>query len=214
MESIGTLASGIAHDLNNVLAPILLSVSYLSTKFTDEQSKKMLHMLGASTKRGSELIKQVLSFARGVEGEFTIVQVRHLIEEIGKIITQTFPKSISFHTKFTSNLPTISADSTQIHQVLMNLCVNARDAMPNGGKIEIEAETIELDEQYVRMHLEAKLGTYIVITITDQGMGIPPVVMERIFEPFFTTKEIDGNGSWTLHRADHYQESQGIYQCL
>lgn len=191
MESIGTLASGIAHDLNNVLSPILLSVSYLSTKLTDAQSQKMLQMLETSTKRGSALIRQVLSFARGVEGEFTIVQVRHLIEEIGKIITQTFPKSITFHTKYTTNLPTISADSTQIHQVLMNLCVNARDAMPNGGKIEIEAETIELDEQYVRMHLDAKLGTYIVITVTDQGMGIPPVVLERIFEPFFTTKEIN-----------------------
>ncbi|MBK9247905.1 MAG: PAS domain S-box protein [Ignavibacteria bacterium] len=191
MESIGTLASGIAHDLNNVLAPILLSVNFLSTKFVDEQSKKMLHMLEASTKRGSELIKQVLSFARGVEGEFTIVQVRHLIEEIGKIITQTFPKSISFHTKFTTNLPSISADSTQIHQVLMNLCVNARDAMPNGGRIDIEADTIELDEQYVRMHIEAKIGTYIMIKVSDQGMGIPPVVLERIFEPFYTTKEIN-----------------------
>jgi PAS domain S-box-containing protein len=189
MESIGTLAGGIAHDLNNVLAPIMLSVNYLRTKLTDPNSAKMLQMLEASTKRGSELIKQVLSFARGVEGEFTIVEVRHIVEEIGKIITQTFPKSISFRTTFSTTLTTVLADATQIHQVLMNLCVNARDAMPNGGRIEIQVETITLDEQYIRMHLEAKIGTYLVITVSDQGMGIPPAILERIFEPFFTTKE-------------------------
>lgn len=191
MESIGTLAGGIAHDLNNILSPILLSVSVLSKKLTDPQSMRMLHILESSTKRGSELIKQVLSFARGVEGEFTLIQVRHIIDEIGKIINQTFPKSIELHTNLHKNLPAISADATQIHQVLMNLCVNARDAMPNGGKITIEAESIALDEQYIRMHLEAKLGTYVVITVTDQGSGIPPATLERIFEPFFTTKSID-----------------------
>ncbi|MBI3260349.1 MAG: response regulator, partial [Ignavibacteriae bacterium] len=191
MESIGTLAGGIAHDLNNILSPILLSVSVLSRKLTDPQSQRMLHILESSTKRGSELIKQVLSFARGVEGEFTLIQVRHIIDEIGKIINQTFPKSIELRTNLPKHLPTISADATQIHQVLMNLCVNARDAMPNGGKIEIEAETIVLDEQYIRMHIEAQLGTYVVITVTDQGNGIPPAILERIFEPFFTTKSID-----------------------
>lgn len=191
MESIGTLAGGIAHDLNNILSPILLSVSVLSKKLTDPQSLRMLHILESSTKRGSELIKQVLSFARGVEGEFTLIQVRHVIDEIGKIINQTFPKSIELHVNLHKNLPAISADATQIHQVLMNLCVNARDAMPNGGKIEIEAESIVLDEQYIRMHIEAQLGTYVVITVTDQGSGIPPATLERIFEPFFTTKSID-----------------------
>jgi len=191
MESIGTLAGGIAHDLNNVLAPILLSLNIISKKLTDEQSQKMLQMLELTAKRGSDLIRQVLSFARGVEGERTIVQVRHLIDEIGKIINETFPKSISFHTDVPKNLLTISADATQLHQVLMNLCVNARDAMPNGGKIGIKAETIMLDEQYKRMHVEAKPGLHIVITVTDQGVGMPPAIMERIFEPFFTTKEIE-----------------------
>lgn len=194
MESIGTLAGGIAHDLNNVLAPILLALNIISKKLTDEQSQKMLQMLESTAKRGSDLIRQVLSFARGVEGERTIVQLRHLVDEIGKIINETFPKSISLRTDIPKTLPTISADATQLHQVLMNLCVNARDAMPNGGKLEIKAETIALDEQYVRMHVEARPGPHVVITVTDQGMGIPPAVMERIFEPFFTTKEI-GKGT-------------------
>lgn len=194
MESIGTLAGGIAHDLNNVLAPILLSLGVIRSKVADEQSQKMLQMLESTAKRGADLIKQVLSFARGVEGERTIVQIRHLIDEIGKIIQETFPKSISLRTNLPKNLPTISGDATQLHQVLMNLCVNARDAMPNGGTIEIKAESIMLDEQYARMHVEAKLGAHVVITVTDQGMGIPPAIMEKIFEPFFTTKEI-GKGT-------------------
>ncbi len=194
MESIGALAGGIAHDLNNVLAPIMLALNFIGKRIQDDHSIKMLQILEASTKRGSELIKQVLSFARGVESEFTMIQVRHLIDQIGKIVTHTFPKSITFQTKFTTDLPPVSADATQLHQVLMNLCVNARDAMPNGGKLEIEVESMELDEQYVRMNLEAKLGNYLIITVSDQGMGMPQSIIDRVFEPFFTTKEI-GKGT-------------------
>ncbi|MBI3235008.1 MAG: PAS domain-containing protein [Bacteroidetes bacterium] len=194
MESIGTLAGGIAHDLNNILSPILLSINFLSRKMTDESSLRMLQMIEVSAKRGAELIKQVLSFARGVEGEFTIVQVRHIIDEIGKIITQTFPKTISLRTDIPKYLPTVAADATQIHHVLMILCVNARVAMPNGGMIDIEAETILIDKHYIKTNLEAKIGNYVVITISDKGMGIPPEIMERVFEPFFTTKEF-GKGT-------------------
>lgn len=129
-----------------------------------------------------------------MEGEFTVVQIRHIIDEIGKIINQTFPKSISLCVNIPKNLPAINADATQLHQVLMNLCVNARDAMPNGGLIEIEAETLVLDEYYIKMNMGSKVGEYVVITVSDCGTGIPPVVMERIFEPFFTTKEI-GKGT-------------------
>ncbi len=202
MESIGTLAGGIAHDLNNVLAPMMLSFEILSKKVTDEQSKVILQMLQSTAERGADLIKQVLSFARGVEGERTIVQVRHLIDDIENIIKQTFPKSISFHKNIPKDLPTISADATQLHQVLMNLCVNSRDAMPQGGKIDIKTESVILDEQYISMHRDAKPGHYIRITLTDQGVGIPPAVIERIFEPFFSTKEISkgtGLGLSTVH---------------
>lgn len=194
MESIGTLAGGMAHDLNNILAPILMSVGYLITKVTDSQSKKMLEMLEVNTKRGADLIRQVLTFARGIEGERSTVQVRHLIDDIAKIINETFPKYITVHTSIPKELPTISADPTQIHQILMNLCINARDAMPDGGKIEIAAEEVSIDEQYVTMHIDAKVGKYLVVSVSDQGIGMPPGVMDRIFEPFFTTKEL-GKGT-------------------
>lgn len=202
MESIGTLAGGIAHDLNNVLAPMMLSFQILSKKVTDEQSKTILQMLQSTAERGADLIKQVLSFARGVEGERTIVQIRHLIDDIGNIVKQTFPKSITFHSNVPKDLPTVSADATQLHQVFMNLCVNSRDAMPRGGRIDFKAESVILDEQYTSVHPDAKPGHYIRITLTDQGTGIPPSVMDRIFEPFFSTKEIGkgtGLGLSTVH---------------
>lgn len=202
MESLGTLAGGIAHDLNNVLAPITLSLSILRKKLPDEQSQKMLQMLEATAKRGADLIKQVLSFARGAEGERTSVQLRHLIEEIAKIIKATFPKSITLHTNVPNDLPTISADATQLHQVLMNLCVNARDAMPNGGRLAITAESVLLDEHYSQMHIDAKPGLYVLISVTDQGIGMSPEVVDKIFEPFFTTKDLGkgtGLGLSTVH---------------
>ncbi len=194
MESIGTLAGGIAHDLNNILAPIMMSLEILQRKFTDEKSLKMLDTIYSSAKRGADLVKQVLSFARGAEGERAVVQIRHLISEVEKIIEETFPKSINVVTEVPKDLWLVSADSTQIHQVLMNLCVNARDAMPHGGKIEIEANNIVLDETYTRMHPDAKPGPYVTLNITDNGTGMPPAVIDRIFEPFFTTKEI-GKGT-------------------
>ncbi len=202
LESIGTLAGGIAHDLNNIFAPILLAVDSIRNKLPDDESRKILSMLESSAQRGSDLIMQVLSFARGVEGQRTLIQIRHIIDEIGKIIKETFPKSISLRKNVPADLPMISADATQLHQVLINVCVNARDAMPLGGEIEIIAENLILDEQYVRMHLDAKPGHYVRITVTDQGVGIPPSILERIFEPFFTTKEIGkgtGLGLSTVH---------------
>ncbi len=194
MESIGTMAGGIAHDLNNVLAPIVLALNVLRKKLPDEGSQKMLTMLESTAARGSGLIKQMLSFARGVEGERTVVQIRHLIDEVSKIISEAFQKTISLRTDIPKDLPAIVGDATQLHQVLMNLCVNARDAMPNGGTIDIKAETILLDEQYARMNIGAKPGLHVVVAVTDQGIGIPPAIIDRIFEPFFTTKDI-GKGT-------------------
>lgn len=195
MESIGTLAAGIAHDLNNVLAPILMSVQLLHLKFPDDQqATRLLKTLEANVKRGAALIKQVLSFARGIEGDRTIVQVRHLILEIDQIVKETFPKSIEFSTDIATELWTVSADATHLHQVLMNFCVNARDAMPNGGILSISATNVLIDESYARMNIEAKVGHYVAITVADTGIGMPPEVIERIFDPFFTTKEI-GKGT-------------------
>ncbi len=194
LESIGTLAGGIAHDLNNVLAPILMSVQLLQLKYPEDKNRSLLNLLENNVKRGAALVKQVLSFARGLEGDRTIVQVKHLILEIANIIKETFPKSIELHTNIASDLETVLADATQLHQVLMNLVVNARDAMPKGGSLTISATNATIDQTYAQTHIEAKVGSYVVVTITDTGVGIAPEIMERIFDPFFTTKEV-GKGT-------------------
>ena len=194
MESIGTLAGGIAHDLNNMLTPMMLSVEMLKQKFKDEQSQKLLTILEKNSQRSADLIKQVLSFARGVEGEHKPLQIMNLISEIKKVIKETFPKSIEIRTDIQKDLFAISGDSTQLHQVIMNLCVNARDAIPDGGILNITASNFCIDENYARMHTEAKVGSYITIAVSDNGIGIPPEILDRIFEPFFTTKEF-GKGT-------------------
>jgi two-component system, cell cycle sensor histidine kinase and response regulator CckA len=194
LESIGTLASGIAHDLNNVLAPILMTAELLESRSNDERSKKLLPILISNAKRGANLVKQVLSFTRGIEGERTPLQLKHLINEIQQVIKETFPKTIHPINQIPQELWTVSGNATQLHQVLMNLCVNARDAMPDGGKLTIEAENLFIDGNYAKMNIEAQIGNYISITISDTGTGIRPDIIDRIFEPFFTTKEL-GKGT-------------------
>ncbi|MGF1675449.1 MAG: PAS domain S-box protein [Rivularia sp. (in: cyanobacteria)] len=194
MESIGTLASGIAHDLNNVLSPILMSVQLLRNKSRNDKEISILEIVENNAKRGANLVKQVLSFARGIEGDRTIIQVTELIREMKQIVEQTFPKSIVFNEYIQQNLWHICGDNTQLHQVLMNLCLNARDAMPDGGKLTICAENIIIDDNYAKMHLDAKVGSYVVISVADTGIGVTPELLDRIFEPFFTTKEF-GKGT-------------------
>ncbi|HLO89087.1 MAG TPA: ATP-binding protein [Nostocaceae cyanobacterium] len=194
LESIGNLAGGIAHDLNNVLSPILMSIHLLKAKNQDPQIQKILSIVESNAQQGANLVKQVLSFARGIESDRTIVETKHLILEICQIVEQTFPKSINIHTNIQSDILPVCGDSTQLHQVLINLCLNARDAMPNGGNLTITAENIFLDEICAKMHLEAKIGHYIVFKVIDTGIGIPSTILDRIFEPFFTTKEF-GKGT-------------------
>ena len=194
MESIGTLAGGIAHDLNNVLAPITMSIDLLKMKFTDKSSQELLATLGSSAQRGAEMVRQVLSFARGVEGRKMEVQVKHLLKDIEKIANDTFPKNIHVRSIIPNELWTILGDPTQLHQVLLNLCVNARDAMPNGGTLTISAENVHLDEHYAGLNPDAHPGSYVFLQITDTGTGMPPGIIEKIFDPFFTTKEI-GKGT-------------------
>ena len=194
MESIGTLASGIAHDLNNVLSPILMAAHLLKSKCHDKQNLQMLTIVENNAKRGANLVKQVLSFARGIEGDRNTIQLQVLIAEIQQIIEQTFPKSIVLQTQIQPNLFPISGDNTQLHQVLINLCLNARDAMPDGGILKITAENVFIDEHYASMHLDAKIGSYALLTIADTGVGIANELLDRIFEPFFTTKDF-GKGT-------------------
>nr|MDO8112187.1 response regulator [Candidatus Sigynarchaeota archaeon] len=194
LESIGTLASGIAHDLINVLTPIILSVENLRIKYSNEQSQELLNMIERNAKRGTDLIKRVLLFARGLEEEHKNIVITDIITDVDTLVKETFPRSIEIRVKIPADIWTISGDATQLHQVLMNLCVNARDAMPEGGVLTISAENVLVDENYAKKHIDAKVGPYVVITVADTGIGMTPEIQERLFEPFFTTKEL-GKGS-------------------
>ena len=196
LENLGILAGGIAHDLNNILTPILAIAQLLPLTLPNlnERNQQMLEILETNTKRGAELVKQILSFARGTEGKRTILQVKHLLLDIEQIAKGTFPKSIEIEKNILDHLWTVAADATQLHQVFMNLAVNARDAMPNGGTLSISAENLFIDEKYARMNIEAKVGSYVKITFADTGIGISPEIIDRIFDPFFTTKEV-GKGT-------------------
>ena len=190
MESIGTLAGGIAHDLNNILAPIMMSIDILEAMVQDPQAAGILKCIKISSARGADIVRQVLSFARGMEGERIEIQPKHLLKELEHMIKDTFPKNIRLHFSISNDLYMILSDPTQVHQILMNLCVNARDAMPNGGDLTIGVENCEFDEHYAAMNRQAKAGHYINISVTDSGTGMPPGLMDKIFGPFFTTKEL------------------------
>jgi PAS domain S-box-containing protein len=192
MESIGTLAGGIAHDLNNILAPILLSIEVLKSISGDSpQAMKVLKTIDVSARRGADIVRQVLSFARGAESERVEVQLKHLLHDLRTIVRDTFPRDIRLEFLIPNDTWTILADPTQVHQVLLNLFVNARDAMPNGGTLGVTTENCVLDDHYAAMNTQVKAGRYVRISVTDTGVGIAPAILDRIFEPFFTTKEIN-----------------------
>jgi PAS domain S-box-containing protein len=194
MESIGTLAGGIAHDLNNVLTPILLGIDLLKSVISETDHAALLGPLQDSAEHGAEMVKQVLSFARGVQGERVEPQLKHIIRDLHKMFERTLPCSIQMQVRIPRDLWPIHGDPTQLHQVLMNLCVNARDAMPNGGKLEVTAENVQLDAIHVRERSGIKHGPHVQVTVTDTGTGIPADIMDKIFDPFFTTKEV-GKGT-------------------
>jgi two-component system cell cycle sensor histidine kinase/response regulator CckA len=189
MESLGTLAGGIAHDLNNLLVPIVMGVGLLKMNGMDEASLHVIEMIEQSAQRGTNLVKQVLSFARGVEGSRVTVHLSHLTREIQDFVHSTFPKNIVFRADVPKETWLIQGDPTQLNQVLLNLCVNARDAMPQGGTLGITARNVNVDAQYAAMLHAVPPGRYVVIEVSDTGSGISPDVKDRIFEPFFTTKE-------------------------
>lgn len=194
MEGIGTLAGGIAHDLNNVLTPITMAIDFLRLKVRDPKCLDVLNTMAASAQRGADMVGQVLSFARGMEGRRVVVKVNDLIRDIERIVQDTFPKAVEVRTLLSQDLGTLEGDPTQLHQVLLNLCVNASDAMPQGGRLTISAARISIDEHYASMNAEATPGPHILIQIEDTGTGIPKHIVEKIFDPFFTTKEL-GRGT-------------------
>ncbi len=195
MESIGTLAGGIAHDLNNILFPVLMGVEMLEdNEPLSPEGRKWASLIRDNAERGADLVRQVLVFARGDEGDRIPIQVRHITKDLIKVLQETLPKSIVLKYSLEPDLWIVTADPTQAHQVLMNLCLNARDAMPNGGTLTITLGNETIDESYHRMNPEARPGRYAMISVEDTGHGMSPATLERIFDPFFTTKEI-GKGT-------------------
>jgi PAS domain S-box-containing protein len=194
LESIGTLAGGVAHDLNNVLAPIMMSLELLKLKLPDVEDQDLLTTMDKSCRRGADLIKQVLGFARGVEGQRIPVDLGHLLRDLLTVMRDTFPKNIDVRCHTPAGRWSVTGDPTQLHQVLLNLCVNARDAMPQGGTLAITLDNVTIDDTYAGMNPDSQPGAYLALQVADTGTGIPRDIQERIFEPFFTTKEI-GKGT-------------------
>jgi len=194
MESIGRLAAGVAHDLNNILTPIILSADMLRRAKESNSRESLISSIEECAQRGANVVNQVLTFARGVQGERTTLQLHRLVHEMEKIMHETFPKSITITNALPSNLWPVVANPTQIHQVLLNLCINARDAMPKGGTLVVSGANEEIDDNFAAMVLDAKAGDYAMLTISDSGTGMPREIIEKIFDPFFTTKEV-GKGT-------------------
>ncbi|MEY2488905.1 MAG: hypothetical protein QOC70_847 [Verrucomicrobiota bacterium] len=209
VESIGTLASGVAHDLNNILAPILMGAAVLQRTNMPAGDQAILSTIETCAQRGADIVKQVLTFARGAEGEHMLLQPAHLINDMGKIAKETFPKTITVRTRFPEFLWPIEGDPTQLHQVLLNLSVNARDAMPAGGMLTLSAENFPVDEHYASMTPGAKAGPHVLFEVSDTGMGISNEIIDKIFDPFFTTKELGKGTGLGLSTMIGIVKSQG-----
>ncbi len=194
LESIGTLASGVAHDLNNILVPILMATPVLRDDPPKQERLKFLDIVESSAHRGAQIVRQVLTFARGAGGDRVLLQPIYLLAEIAKILEETFSKAIRVRTSYPEDLWLIEGDPTQLHQVLLNLCLNARDSMPEGGNLSLNAENFDVDENYATMTPGLKPGPHVLINVSDTGSGISPHIIDKIFDPFFTTKGL-GKGT-------------------
>ncbi|HEY5232982.1 MAG TPA: PAS domain-containing protein [Verrucomicrobiae bacterium] len=190
MESLGRLATGIAHDLNNTLAPVLISVELLRQKLQDEDSLHVLAAIEAAARRAADTVKQVLSFSREAEGRRTTVNPSRLADGVVRIASQMLPKNIRIETRVAEDLWPILGNPLQLHQALLNLCTNAGEAMPAGGPLTLSARNFTADSHFAGLHSGAVAGPYVLMEVSDTGGGIAPELRERIFEPFFTTKEL------------------------
>jgi PAS domain S-box-containing protein len=188
MESIGTLAGGVAHDLNNVFSPILMSAEVLKSKLSDDQSLRILSMLESGAKRGADMVKQILAFSRGAEGERVLLQPRHLLNDVSRVVSDTFPKAIQFKSAIPEELWPVVGDATLLHQVFLNLTLNARDAMSKGGAMSLSAENYVLETDIRDNGAMILPGFFVRVQVSDTGTGIAPEVLEKMFEPFFTTR--------------------------
>ncbi|HVU33448.1 MAG TPA: ATP-binding protein, partial [Opitutaceae bacterium] len=188
-DTVGRLASGIAHDMNNLLAPIMMAAPMLRMALPPSDQEKMIATIEVSAKRGAELVRQLLIFGRGVDVQSGCVDVPSVIADLVRVIHETFPKSIAIQTNVAPDLWALRGDGTQVHQILLNLCINARDAMPRGGMLKIAAENLEIDAATARVRGASAAGEYVRLSVADTGSGIAPELSDKVFDPFFTTKE-------------------------
>jgi len=195
MEAIGTLSGGIAHDFNNLLTVVMgFSELLLGEKEQDQPEYADLQKIFDAAKNGAELVQRLLMFSRKTEPKPILMNLNRQIVRVEKLLRRTIPRMIDIRLDLSSDLPEINADPSQIEQVLMNLAVNARDAMPEGGKLTLRTDIVTLDEEYCRLHVDVKPGDYVALEMSDTGHGMSKETLEHIFEPFFTTKEM-GRGT-------------------
>jgi PAS domain S-box-containing protein len=188
MDSIGALAGGMAHDLNNALSPILMGVQLIRRKIHDPETQQMLRVIETNTHRGADMVRQVLTFARGREGDRELLDVGRLLREMEHIARQTLPRTIDVSTLTPPDLWPVMGNSTQLHQILLNLCINARDAMPEGGQLTLAADNVELTATEAGLMPNATPGAHVMMLVSDTGTGIAPEILPRLFQPFFSTK--------------------------
>ncbi|MEX2621324.1 MAG: ATP-binding protein [Egibacteraceae bacterium] len=182
------MAGGIAHDLNNVLAPIMLAVEVLEVSDDDAAASRMLEVIKQCADRGAEMVRRVLSFAGGVGGHQRELDLNGLLDDVALMVRTMFPKNICIQRETGIEVWPVNGDPTQLHQVVMNLCINARDAMPDGGTLRLSIDNITVGDHYATRDQQAEPGRYVRIRVEDDGTGIAQATMDRIFEPFFTTK--------------------------
>ncbi len=214
MEAVGTLASGIAHDLNNILSPMLLLPELLKETVKGEKDVELLDLIAQGAQRASDVVKQLLTFIRGSGGERVPLHLRHLLNEFQSLLAETFPREIVLHFDVSPNLLPVLGETTQLHQVLLNLCMNSRDAMPGGGTITVHAANTVVDAELARVSPLAKPGPHVLISVTDTGHGMTPKVMERVFDPFFTTKGIGAGTGLGLSTALGIVRSHGGFMTV
>jgi PAS domain S-box-containing protein len=194
MEAVGTLAGGIAHDFNNLLQTVLGYTEILLHEDAGKSISQELFHIKHAAQRGAELTQQILTFSRKVQSKLRPVDLNIEVRQVQKLLQRTIPKMIEVELRLADDLKVIDADPAQVEQILMNLSVNARDAMPEGGKLIIGTKNIFLDESYCRRDLEAHPGEHVLLSVSDAGHGMDKETIEHIFEPFYTTKGV-GKGT-------------------